>query len=262
MKKDSNNIKIFWSWQSDSSTTCNRNFIESCLKKAISKIKKNSAQLIEIDRDTKGVGGTPRIADTILEKIREADLFIWDATLCYEKPRPAPNPNVLFELGYAISHLGEKRIIGVMNIANGLDGNFLPFDLKHRRWPIAYALNQESNFKKRITKLFKYDFGYEKKKKTEAEKYIEESVQTVSKARLKNAKRVQVWKKVKENASQGGVTIYEEVYVLVRVPKKDVLDYQLNIAKKAKNIAAQNPEAKAVLERLQKQVETELIEAQ
>jgi uncharacterized protein YdhG (YjbR/CyaY superfamily) len=87
-------------------------------------------------------------------------------------------------------------------------------------------------------------------------------VQTVSKARLRNAKRVQVWKKVKENASQGGVTIYEEVYVLVRVPKKDVLDYQLNIAKKAKNIAAQNPEAKAVLERLQKQVETELIEAQ
>ena len=96
----------------------------------------------------------------------------------------------------------------------------------------------------------------------EAEKYIEESVQTVSKARLRNAKRVQVWKKVKDNASQGGVTIYEEVYVLVRVPKKDVLDYQLNIAKKAKNIAAQNPEAKAVLERLQKQVETELIEAQ
>jgi len=96
----------------------------------------------------------------------------------------------------------------------------------------------------------------------EAEKYIEESVQTVSKARLRNAKRVQVWKKVKENSSQAGVTIYEEVYVLVRVPKKDVLDYQLNVAKKAKNIAAQNPEAKGVLERLQKQIETELIEAQ
>jgi len=42
--------------------------------------------------------------------------------------RPTPNPNVLVELGYALKHLGENRIILLFNSAYGAAHN-LPFDL-------------------------------------------------------------------------------------------------------------------------------------
>lgn len=170
MSKD---ISIFWSWQSDSSTKTNRNFIEQCLKNAITKLKQNSAMIIEIDRDTKGKGGTPDIANTILKKIRDADIFVWDATLCYSKPRPSPNPNVLFELGYAISFLGEGRIIGIMNTSNGFDGNYLPFDLKHRRWPISYSLIELNIISKLINKILNNKFNKNKVKEELTTKLVD-----------------------------------------------------------------------------------------
>jgi len=47
------------------------------------------------------------------------------------------NPNVLIELGYAISKLGSDRLICVMNTAYGMPDD-LPFDLKHKRHPVQY----------------------------------------------------------------------------------------------------------------------------
>lgn len=132
-------LTVFWSWQSESPKE-NRSFILSCIEAAAKQLGKTTPWIIEVDRDTKGVAGTPAIAETILSKIVSADVVIWDATLIYDKPRPAPNPNVLFELGYALAVLGESRIIGVMNIANGRTPDNLPFDLVHRRWPIQYSL--------------------------------------------------------------------------------------------------------------------------
>jgi len=131
---------IFWSWQSDNSKE-NKNFISNCIEIAVKQLgKENSSVILEIDRDTKGIAGMPPIADTILSKIVSADIFIFDATLTYGEPRPAPNPNVLFELGYALAILGSERVIGVMNTANGLEAKRLPFDLVHRRWPYQYSL--------------------------------------------------------------------------------------------------------------------------
>lgn len=46
--------------------------------------------------------------------------------------RSSPNPNVLLELGYAVSQLGWDRIVMVMNTAFG-DVTQLPFDLRGRR---------------------------------------------------------------------------------------------------------------------------------
>lgn len=130
---------VFWSWQSDSPSIENRNFIEDCLERAQKKLGRDGV-VVHVDRDTKGVAGTPPIAETILSKIQSADVFVWDATLVTEKPRPSPNPNVLFELGWALACLGDKRLIGVMNTARGPGGEALPFDLKHRRFPISYTL--------------------------------------------------------------------------------------------------------------------------
>lgn len=134
-------IVIFWSWQSDSHPDVNQKLIQRCLGKAARRLAKEHALIISVDRDTRGVGGTPAIADTILTKIRSADIFVWDATFISLKPRATPNPNVLFELGYAFAVLGEGRIIGVMNMAGVPQNTPLPFDLNHRRWPIKYSLH-------------------------------------------------------------------------------------------------------------------------
>jgi hypothetical protein len=137
---DNRHITLFWSWQLDSPSKVNRDFVEDCLERAVKKIAKADALIVKVDRDTQGVSGTPAIAETILQKIRAADVFVWDATLAYRDPRPAPNPNVLVEFGYALAILGESRLIGVMNTAGGPGPEELPFDLKHRRWPLRYAL--------------------------------------------------------------------------------------------------------------------------
>ena len=117
--------------------------------------------VIVIDRDTKGVGGTPGIVDIIFKKIRSCDIFVWDATIISNAPRYTPNPNVLLELGYAFAVIGEGRIIGIMNEANGIGPEKLPFDLVHRRWPIRYKLDiadsdfsdAKKNAKNDVTKI-------------------------------------------------------------------------------------------------------------
>ncbi len=129
---------IFWSWQTDSPKRENRNFIEDCLGRAAKKIAKHDELVVAVDRDTEDIGGAPGIAETILRKIRSADVFVWDATLVYASPRPAPNPNVLLEFGYALAVLGENKLVGVMNTARGSGPEKLPFDLTHRRWPLQY----------------------------------------------------------------------------------------------------------------------------
>ena len=135
-------INVFFSWQSDSPSKTNLSFIEDCLKKAVKEIAKENSTVITVDRDTKGVGGTPGIVDTIFQKIRSCDVFVWDGTIINESPRYSPNPNVLIELGYAFAIVGEGRIIGIMNEANGIGPENLPFDLVHRRWPIRYNLDE------------------------------------------------------------------------------------------------------------------------
>jgi Predicted nucleotide-binding protein containing TIR-like domain len=131
-------ITVFYAWQSDISvpSKVNRNFIEDALKEAVKRIKRDEAVRIEpvIDRDTKGVSGTPHIPQTILDKIKACNAFVADITIINRnsKFRLCPNPNVLFELGYAVNQLGWNRVILVMNEAFGAIKE-LPFDLEKRR---------------------------------------------------------------------------------------------------------------------------------
>lgn len=138
MKK---NFTIFYSWQSD--LKGNRNFINSCIEKAIKEVKKkhktNFDLQINLDRDTKNQSGSPNISSTILQKIDECDIFIGDVSLINNsllnkiiKPRLTPNPNVLIELGYAINLLGWERIICVNNLKYGKTEE-LPFDIRGHR---------------------------------------------------------------------------------------------------------------------------------
>lgn len=128
---------IFYSWQSDIPDT--RKIINPCLKKAVGQLNKKLdlgfTLELRIDSDTKGKTGSPSIIDTVLDKIDKCDIFIADVTIINSSSsgsKPTPNPNVMFELGYAVKALGWDRIIclndnSVSNISE------LPFDIRSRR---------------------------------------------------------------------------------------------------------------------------------
>ncbi len=170
-------LTVFYSWQSDSPSSLNRKFIENALHEALKRLHTDAAlenalrdATIELDRDTKGVAGSPPITETILQKIEECTVFVADLTFVGQskgemknssgKPRQFPNPNVLIEYGYALRCHSHRKMIGVMNTAFGKpDSESLPFDLRHLRWPITYRLadasssDKEEQFEKLVSIL-------------------------------------------------------------------------------------------------------------
>lgn len=153
-------IKIFYSWQSDLPNNTNRNFIKTALDniaKLITGNVESADREIEIDTATKGIVGAVNIADRILRKIDECDIFVADVSIIGKVDpinksevkgklrRRTPNPNVLFELGYAWKTLGEEKIILVMNTAYGKFED-LPFDLRGKTM-IPYLISKDDEIK-------------------------------------------------------------------------------------------------------------------
>lgn len=155
---------VFYAWQSDTPNATGRTFIEKALEGAIEKLHLDSGiepadrpADIEVDRDTRGVPGSPPIAATIQEKINNCAVFVGDLTFTGQSlpsvaekrkdTRYFPNPNVLLEYGYALKGHGHERIVAVMNTAYGPRDPlpYLPFDLKHLRAPIAYFLPPDAS---------------------------------------------------------------------------------------------------------------------
>ena len=135
---------IFYSWQSDLDGKTTRSFIEDALKRAVKALRKDDSLAVEpvIDRDTKDVPGSPDIAKTILEKIGRAQIFVGDVSIINQgAKRLTPNPNVVYELGYARKALGDEHIVMVMNTAYGVQTD-LPFDLRQHR-AIGFYLPKE-----------------------------------------------------------------------------------------------------------------------
>ncbi len=128
--------RVFYSWQSDLPNATNRGLIGEALGAALTELASVGTTAVEPapDRDTQGVAGAPDIAATIFEKIDAAAVFVADVSLVTPlgSERPAPNPNVLIELGYAMRALGPCRIVLVCNEHFGRVEQ-LPFDLRARR---------------------------------------------------------------------------------------------------------------------------------
>lgn len=139
MKKE---FRVFFSWQSDLSSSQTRRFIEECIEEA----QNNMPDTIDLipDEATREKFGSPDIMDSICEKIDECDLFIADVSIVgryistkekdEEEPEEKlfPNPNVLLELGYASGTISWDRCICLANTKYGEIADF-PFDLNHRR---------------------------------------------------------------------------------------------------------------------------------
>jgi hypothetical protein len=145
---------VFFSWQSDRPTREGRNFIHKCLQDALKSLSYDIEFQevvrgeIDVDSDTSNVPGSPRIFQTILNKIQKATLFIPDLTFVATRPNnhPVPNPNVLIEYGYALKCLGEHRVVPVMNVTYGAPSReTMPFDLIEHRHPISYELPEDAD---------------------------------------------------------------------------------------------------------------------
>lgn len=138
------NFTLFYSWQSDISNKLNRSFILEVLEKASKEFSIDDRYSLDtvIDRDTFGIPGSPSIVEAITAKIAKSDVFVCDVSIInsLSNGRQVPNPNVLFELGYASAILGWERIILVQNSAFG-GPDKLPFDLRGRR-VIQYFLDE------------------------------------------------------------------------------------------------------------------------
>lgn len=135
---------VFYSWQSDLPNKNNRNFIKECIEKAVKEVNKNGICL-EVDRDTNGISGFPNIQKTILQKIEKASIFVADISIVNKsilnRKRRMPNPNVLFELGFAVKTLGWEYILCIFNRDYGKIEE-LPFDIKQHR-TISYSLKEK-----------------------------------------------------------------------------------------------------------------------
>jgi hypothetical protein len=151
MVETTTEIKIFYSWQSDLPDATNRGALRKALRVAATKIEEAIEGIcVTIDEAVRDRPGSPNIPATILEKIEASDVVVADVSIINRKEistietpgplRSCPNPNVVFELGYAAAQLGWNRIILIFNESFGLLGE-LPFDFdRHRISP--YKLSQ------------------------------------------------------------------------------------------------------------------------
>lgn len=149
-------ISIFYSWQSDRPEDFCHYLIRDAANQALKDIgASNEVELLpRLDHDTKGEAGMPEIADTILRKIQSAGFFLADMTFVAttDDAKQIPNPNVLLELGFAARAVGWERIICVMNEEYGERERQI-FNVRHRRLPIGYKLNDRAQRNKVLPEL-------------------------------------------------------------------------------------------------------------
>lgn len=137
--KKYNEFTLFFSWQSDEKKS--QSIIESSLLESVEQLKKEGYKVF-IDHSTLNNPGMPDITQTILNKIDNCDIFVADITPIQPSTtnnvngssitKERPNPNVLIEMGYAMSALGVDYIIPLAHQGNWKTQD-LPFDINHGR---------------------------------------------------------------------------------------------------------------------------------
>lgn len=166
-------IKIFYSWQTTTNTKYNKNFILTCIEKAVKKVKlKPELKDVEfvILEGVAGEPGSPQVASKIAdERIPTSDIFISDLSVVNQisnfqkivrkvvgdKFKPFQNNNVIYEHGVAYNAIGLEKMIGVLNTTYGSPNenpDNIPFDLKHIRFPIEYQYSEKTKNKDDVQK--------------------------------------------------------------------------------------------------------------
>ena len=154
-----NTFRIFFSWQSDRTDV--KKAIQRELDTVAKKLKKEDINLI-IDHDTRDRVGTQNIDVEVLQKILNCDIFIADITpVCKilsknDASIPAkliPNPNVMYESGYALAHKGLSKMIFLASLQHGETIAQLPFDINHNTITAIHDLGQLPALSSMIRKI-------------------------------------------------------------------------------------------------------------
>lgn len=173
-------IKIFYSWQTTTNTKYNKNFILTCLEKAVKKVNKKP-ELKDIEfiilEGVRGEPGSPQVASKITdERIPNSDIFIADLSvvnhisgfkkfirkIVNDKFKPFQNNNVINEHGVANNAIGLEKMIGVLNSEYGSPNENpenIPFDLRHIRFPIEYRYSEKTKDKDKMQTDFVNDLA-------------------------------------------------------------------------------------------------------
>ncbi|MBC2581391.1 hypothetical protein [Clostridium sp. DJ247] len=141
-------MNIFYSWQSDLDNKSNRNFIQKALYKAVSDMEiDENVGFINIDRDTKDTSGAVNIRDTILHKILQSQILVYDVSIINndKEHKKCINSNVAFELGFGVCASGWEKIILVFNSNYG-DIEDVPFDIRGHR-VVQYSFNGDASLR-------------------------------------------------------------------------------------------------------------------
>ena len=158
-KIQNNTFRIFFSWQSDRTDV--KKAIQRKLDTVAKKLKKEDINLI-IDHDTRDRVGTQNIDVEVLQKILNCDIFIADITpVCKilsknDASIPAkliPNPNVMYESGYALAHKGLSKMIFLASLQHGETIAQLPFDINHNTITAIHDLGQLPALSSMIRKI-------------------------------------------------------------------------------------------------------------
>lgn len=147
-------MKVFYSWQSDLNHETHLTFIREALGGAIAhaglELELDEAERPMLDDAGMERRGAENIVSVIHAKIAKAAVFVADITpiATSDRDKLLPNPNVIYELGWATAQVGYDRIILVMNIAEGYKIKDMPFDLVQRPI-ITYSLKKGANANQR-----------------------------------------------------------------------------------------------------------------
>ena len=162
--EDKREFNIFFSWQADIKES--RKIIDKALEKAAKELNaRHEDWFVNITSDTRGEHGASNIEDIVLQKIREAHIFVADITPIAQiknenNIKLLSNPNVLIELGYAIRRMDiDKQVILLANKESGdieYKDKDMPFDINHHRIsPISDSLSLTEHIESLLINLIK-----------------------------------------------------------------------------------------------------------
>lgn len=152
-----NTFRVFFSWQSDRIEV--KKAIHRELDVVAKKLYKEGVNLI-VDHDTRDRVGTQDINAEVLQKILHCDIFIADVTpvskILSDTPKPVkliPNPNVMYESGYALAHKGLSKMIFLASLQHEETIAQLPFDINHNTITSIHDLGQLPALSSMIRKI-------------------------------------------------------------------------------------------------------------
>lgn len=144
---------IFYSWQSDFNPS--RSAIKDALTEAIEHINGTLSprQKLELVESTRPEDGAKNIVDAIQDNLNKCMLAVFDITNVApvkppeaqakanidgskptDDPKAYPNPNVVFELSYALSRKGSNQIVLAKHgRKESFPNDRVPFDIEHNR---------------------------------------------------------------------------------------------------------------------------------